>query len=217
MNAEKTPDYIPALRYKWLTHLYDATVSLTMPEKQFKIALVKQAGIQPHHKVLDFGCGSLTLTLLAKQNNPDAEFTGIDVDQQMISIAQKKIKQSGLQITIDQYNGSQLPYPDGSFDRVMTSLVLHHLDAQQKAYSLKEIKRVLKPDGELHVADWGKPANVFMRGLFYLVQLLDGFKTTTDHAKGLLPRYMIDAGFKEGKITSRFNTIFGTLQLFKAK
>jgi len=50
----------------------------------------------------------------------------------------------------------ELPYPDNSFDRVVSSLVFHHLTRENKIHSLKEVFRVLKPQGELHVLDFGK-------------------------------------------------------------
>lgn len=213
----KKQAYIPALRFNWLTGLYDQTVSLTMPEKQFKLALIKQADILPGYKVLDFGCGSLTLTLLAKENEPLAEYIGVDVDEQIISIAKKKLEKESVSIAIDQYDGVTLPYPDQSFDRVITSLVFHHLTAVQKANSLKEIKRVLKPGGQLHIADWGKAANPLMRMAFYLVQLLDGFATTTENVQGKLPDYLSKAGFLNIVKTKKFNTILGTLELLKSE
>ncbi|MFZ5552881.1 MAG: class I SAM-dependent methyltransferase [Bacteroidota bacterium] len=215
MSKEKT--FIPALRFNWLTGIFDPLLKYTMPEKRFKSALIDQAKISPSHSVLDFGCGSLTLTLLAKQKQPQAAFTGVDVDEKILTIARKKLGPSNSAIRIDKYDGLVLPYNDSSFDRVITSLVFHHLTTEQKESSLKEIKRILKPGGELHIADWGKPSNFLMRFAFYSVQLLDGFKTTRDNVKGLLPEFIRKAGFKEVSLHSRFNTIYGTLQLYKTK
>lgn len=215
-KIKKETNHIPALRFNWLTGFFDPLLKFTMPERRFKTALIEQANISPTHSVLDFGCGSLTLTLMAKQKQPEAEFTGVDVDEKILSIAKKKLVTSDGKVTIDKYDGIVLPYKDSTFDRVITSLVFHHLTSEQKENSFKEIKRVLKPGGELHIADWGKPANIFMRLAFYSVQLLDGFKTTRDNVNGLLPEYMKNGGFMEVTIQSRFNTIYGTLQLFKS-
>jgi len=54
---------------------------------------------------------------------------------------------------------------------------------------------VLKPGGELHVADWRKAQTMMQRLLFLSVQLLDGFETTADNVRGLLPEIIAEAGF----------------------
>ncbi|MFN5673885.1 MAG: class I SAM-dependent methyltransferase [Bacteroidota bacterium] len=215
INMEKT-NYIPALRFNWLTKLYNPLIAFTMPELKFKSALIEQANILPHHHVLDFGVGTATLSLLVRKTQPECAIDGVDVDEKIVKIAKEKVKKEKAQIMITKYDGIVLPYADNSFDRVITSLVFHHLDKHQKLNSLKEIKRVLKPNGELHIADWGKAANPIMRGLFYLVQLLDGFKTTTDNVKGLLPSYIDSTGFSNIANTTNYSTIFGTLSLYKS-
>lgn len=55
--------YIPALRFGWLTSLYDPVIAWTMRERTFKPRLVAQGGIEPGHRVLDLGCGPATLTI----------------------------------------------------------------------------------------------------------------------------------------------------------
>ena len=212
----KKETYIPALRYHWLTPFFDLVLRWTMPEKKFKTALLKQANIKDNMTVLDFGCGSLTLSLMAKKTSPNANFTGVDVDEKIISIAKKKLEKSNHQIKIAQYDGTILPYPDAHFDCVISSLVFHHLTKNQKENSLRELKRVLKPAGELHIADWGKAENIFMRTLFLSVQLLDGFETTNDNVRGLFPDFISNAGFSSVKETKKISTSFGTLSLYCA-
>lgn len=209
--------FIPALKYDWLTKIYDPVVQATMPEDKFKNALIAQAAIKDNAHVLDFGCGSLTLSIMAKIIQPSAFIHAVDVDEKILKIASDKMKQTGEEIFIQRYDGRILPYPSNTFDRVISSLVFHHLDREQKMNSLYEIFRVLKPGGELHIADWGKAKNGLMRSAFYLIQMLDGFKTTTDNVKGLIPAYMTQAGFMDVRETEQFQTIFGTLALYRAR
>jgi ubiquinone/menaquinone biosynthesis C-methylase UbiE len=208
--------YIPALRFNWLTKIYNPLIAFTMPELKFKAALISQADIKPGHYVLDFGIGTATLSILLRKNQPECHIDGVDVDENIIKIAKEKIEKEKAQIVISRYDGIILPYEDNTFDRVITSLVFHHLDKEQKLNSLKELKRVLKPSGELHIADWGKATSLLMRTLFYLVQVLDGFKTTNDNVKGLLPYYIEAAGFSQVTLTKNYSTIFGTLSLYKS-
>lgn len=90
-NNTKTNDFIPALKYPWLTRFYDPVLNFTMPERKFKAELIRQAGIQPNHHVLDFGCGSATLSLMLKMTKPQTVIRGVDVDDKNIAIAKRKI------------------------------------------------------------------------------------------------------------------------------
>ena len=209
--------YIPALKYDWLTPLYDPLLKWTMGEFAFKRQLVRQAGIEKGNRVLDLGCGTATLTLLIKKTHPEAEVVGLDGDLKVLEIAKAKAVKTGLKIALERGMAFELPYPDRSFDRVLSSLVFHHLTRDNKVRTLKEVFRVLKPGGELHVADWGKPQNTLMRVAFLLVQMLDGFNTTADSVNGLLPELFSQAGFEDTQQTDRHITLFGTLALYRAR
>ena len=216
MNEDRT-NYIPALRYEWLTGFYDTVMDKLMHETEFKQALVRQARVANNHQVLDLGCGTATLTLLIKQAHTEAQVTGLDGDPKALEIARGKVARSGLTIPLDEGMAFDLPYPDNSFDRVLSGLLFHHLTREDKERSLKEVYRVLRHGGELHVADWGKASNALMRSAFFLVQLLDGFKTTSDNVNGLLPNFFSKAGLQDVQQTTRYATMFGTMALYKAK
>jgi len=213
----KNEKYIPALSYDWLTPFYDPAVRLTTREKVFKKALVKQAKIKANHRVLDLACGTGTLTVLIRRMQPQTEVIGIDGDAKILETARTKAKESGVEIQFDEGMSFDLPYEDESFDRVVSSLFFHHLTRENKSKTLREVKRVLKSNGEFHIADWGLPANSLMKGSSYLIQLLDGFETTTDSFNGLLPKLMTDAGFETVEETNYYNSLFGTIRLHKSR
>lgn len=215
--SEERANYIPALRYEWLTGYYDAVMHKLMRETTFKQALVRQAKVENGHRVLDLGCGTATLTLMIKQAHPEAEVTGLDGDPKALEIARGKVAASGLAITLDEGMAFSLPYPDNSFDRVFSGLLFHHLTREDKERTLKEVVRVLRPGGELHVADWGKAGNPLMRSAFFLVQILDGFKTTTDNVNGLLPKFFNGSSLQDAQETARYATVFGTMSLYRAR
>lgn len=215
--VQKQNNYIPALRYEWLTGLYDPILQWTMREDAFKHHLVRQARIKNDHRVLDLGSGTATLTLLIKQTYPQADVVGIDGDQQVLEIARAKVAEHGLDITLDEGNATDLSYPDHSFDRVLSSLLFHHLTRENKERVLAEAFRVLRPGGEIHIADWGQTKNWLLRGAFLLVQLLDGFATTSDNVKGMLPVLLEKADFAEVQQSAQYSTIFGTLALYQAR
>lgn len=217
LNTVRNKDYIPALRYDFLTKLYDKVIFWTIRESTFKSALLIQVNPKKNFKILDLGCGTATLTIQLKEVYSDVEIIGIDGDPNILAMAAKKVKSSGVDIQLDRGMSFNLPYPDSSFDQVISSLMFHHLSRERKLETLREILRILKPEGELHIADWGKAQNVVMRIAFLAIQFLDGFNTTMDNIKGMLPMLCKQSGFTEIKETSQYITIFGPLSLYKAK
>lgn len=206
--------YLAPLKYGWLTSFYDPLLRWTLREETFKRRLIQQANIQPHHRVLDLGCGTATLTLLIKQLHPQAEVVGLDGDAKALAIARNKVAKAGVEIALKQGLSYEMDFPDHFFDRIISSLFFHHLTAENKRRTLAEIFRILKPGSELHVADWGKAQNVVMRGACYFMQMLDGFATTTENVQGKLPEFFREAGFTNVKETKRYMTVFGTLSLY---
>ena len=204
-------NYIPALGFKWLTPIYDPLFKWVMREESFKRRLIQRANIHPKMKVLDLGCGTGTLTLMLKHAHPEAEVTGLDGDPQVLDIAREKSR--SLNIQWDEGLAFSLPYPDSVFDRVVTSLVIHHLTADDKRRTFKEIYRVLKPHGKLHVLDFGAPHSFIPR---LMTKYMHGLEEAADNFDGLIPLFITDAGFGEVEEVEHFITIFGPLSLWQA-
>lgn len=208
--------YIPALAHAWLTRWYDPAIRWTTRERAFRGGLLAQAGIGPAQRVLDLGCGTGTLAIAIKQAESTANVTGLDGDPGILALARRKAAAAGVAIEWVEGRAEALPFADGAFDRVVSSLVLHHLDRPTQMAALREIRRVLVPGGEFHLADWGRAANPFMRAAFLSVQLLDGFATTQDNVRGNLPAFLRETGLAGVAETRRFATPCGTLALYRA-
>jgi ubiquinone/menaquinone biosynthesis C-methylase UbiE len=215
-HANKRPRYIHALRFSWLNRFYDPIVRWTTKEAKFKRRLVEQAAVG-HGRALDLGCGTATLTIMLKREFPDAEVSGLDGDPGVLKIARQKAEQEGANITLQQGMVDDPPFADNSFDRVVSSLLFHHLDRPTKQRTLAKALALLKPGGELHIADWGRAGNPGMRIAFLAVQLLDGFETTGDNVRGLLVEMIKGAGFEDVAETHRESTILGNLSLYRAR
>ncbi len=209
-------NYIPALRFHFLTRHFDTVLANTLKEEKFKSLLVKQANVRPGDRILDLGCGTGTLAVLLKQAVPTAHVVGLDADRAVLEIARKKAAEAEVEIEFHEALAWEAPFEPKSFERVVSSLVLHHLLDGDKLRTLQLVREWLRPDGELHIADWGKAQNALMRVAFLGVQLLDGFQTTTENVRrGLVP-VLRDAGFRSVAETHREMTLFGTLSLYRA-
>ena len=214
MSAES--EFTPALGFRWLTRLYDPLLRATLKEEKFKGMLVEQASIGPGQRVLDLGCGTGTLTIMLARACAQAEVVGLDADPEVIEIARRKITAAGVRVELFQAMAFAPPFEAKSFDRVVSSLVLHHLSRADKQRTFSKLRELLKPDGELHIADWGQAQNALMRLAFLGVQLLDGFESTSDNVEGRLIPLLEEAGFESVEETHREMTLFGTLALYRA-
>ena len=213
----KSLNYVPALGFNWLTKSYDWLISNFFPEKKFKAALIDQANILQGETVMDFGSGTGTLCVMLKQSYPASNVVGLDIDEKIINIARKKIQKEKLDIRLLQYDSNTIPLSDNSVDKIVTSLVLHHLNTDIKEKMFREFHRILKPGGEFHVADFEKPANLYTRIAFQLVRWLDGKECTSINVKGKLKGLIERNKFTWLTGGNYFNTIIGTIRLFGFK
>ncbi len=211
--SEEKRRYIPALHFRWLTPLYDPLLRWGMREEPFKRRLIAEAGIEPGMEVLDLGCGTGTLTVRLKRAHPQATVTGLDGDPEVLALAQAKAEQAGVNIQWDHGMAYKLPYPDQSFNRVLTSLVLHHLDPDDKRKTFREVLRVLQPGGGFYIVDFGPPHSTAMR---MAANIMAHFEETADLFKGHLPPMLTEAGFAQIAEKARFSTLLGPLSLLRA-
>lgn len=209
--------YTPALRFHALTGCFDALMAHSAKQARLRGLLLDQLDPQPGQRVVDLGCGTGTLAILLKQRTPESEVVGVDPDPDALRIARGKADAAGVKIEFREALAWEAHLPAHSFDRVVSSLVFHHLSFQDKRRALATAREWLRPGGELHVADWGRAQNPLMRLAFLGVQLLDGFETTAENARVGLAPAIRSAGFEAVEETHRERTIFGTLSLYRAR
>jgi len=211
--SENQHAYIPALSFRFLTPFFDFIQKYIVRDIRYKSLLLEQANIQPGHKVLDLGCGTGTLAMMAKAAQPEADVTGLDADPEMLQIAIVKSAEEKIPVKFDVGFAHELPYPDASFDRVLSSIMIHHLKTPEKEKAAYEVFRVLKPGGELHIIDFGKPVTWYGK---LLGPFLHGFEEANDNIEGKLPQIFGAPGLRT-TITGDFKTFFGDLAFLSGK
>jgi SAM-dependent methyltransferase len=208
--------YVTALGYRWLTRLYDPLIRLTMAERQFKEQLLTQAAVSSSMRVLDVGCGTGTLLLLLAARGV-AGSVGLDGDLDILRVARRKVQRNRAPIGLVGAFSTAIPFPARLFDRVFSTLMLHHLDDAAKLKTLIEVRRVLRAEGELHIADWGQPHTRLMRLAARLVSAFDGRDVTRANLEGRIPDLCRQAEFTHVELRAERSTVFGTLAFYRAR
>ena len=217
MSTPATDRYVPAAGHAAFTRIYDAVLALTMRESRWRPVLAGQVldGVPEAGTVIEVGSGTGTLAISLAQSRTDITVIGIDGDPEVQALATRKPGAEA--VSWREGLAGQLALPDASVDRVVMSLLLHHLDRAGKDEALREARRVLRPGGRLHVADWGRAHDPVMRTAFFVLQLIDGFDGTRDHAAGRLPAIVEHASFGAVQTRERLRTTWGSLELLRAE
>jgi ubiquinone/menaquinone biosynthesis C-methylase UbiE len=145
--------YLPGMGKDVLIPLYDVVHRLFRVGR-LHAEMVRRAGLRPGQRVLDIGCGTGNLLLALGARRPDLELVGLDPDPKALARAERKARRAGVSVRWERGFADELPQPDASVDRVFSSLMLHHLDPPVKDATLAEVRRVLRPDGALVLADF---------------------------------------------------------------
>src|SRR3954451_2284585 len=120
--------FLPGMGRDWLLPLYDPFTRLIGVEAAHR-KLADQAEVASADRVLEIGCGTGNLALLVKRMRPQLEVAGLDPDPKALARAERKARRAGLALALDRGFADELPYPDARFDRVLSSLMFHHLEA----------------------------------------------------------------------------------------
>ena len=138
-----------------LMEWYHDTFSFRGKLRELRQRTANLARIQPGDAVLDVGCGTGTLALAVQRRLGSAgRVAGVDPGAEQIARARAKAARRNAPIEFQVGVIEQLPFPDSTFDVVLSTLMMHHLPAPLKRQGLAEIARVLKPGGRLVIADF---------------------------------------------------------------
>jgi ubiquinone/menaquinone biosynthesis C-methylase UbiE len=204
-------DYMPAAGRDAFLPGYDL-LSLLGGFNRVHERLIDQADLAEGYSILEIGCGTGNLAIRAKKSHPAVSVTGSDPDPLALKRAHRKAARlSG--IRFERGYAQRLPYADGEFDRVLSSMMLHHLDGDAKTAAAAEAFRVLRPGGRLHLVDMGGDMTAH-----------DGLSARlvrhSPHAAGNLgdaiPRLLGAAGFECTEVATQRNRFVGRLSYYRA-
>jgi ubiquinone/menaquinone biosynthesis C-methylase UbiE len=205
--------FLPAAGLDFLLPLYDPMVKLLGADRARK-KLFDQASVQPHHRVLDVGCGTGTFAVAIQGWLPSVQVVGLDPDPKALARSRRKAERAGVSIRFDQGFANTLPYSDGSFDRVFSSLMFHHLPHDAKLATMREVRRVLKPSGSLHLLDFEQEGP---RSHNPLARWLHSGERMQGNTREQILGWMREAGLAEPRVVDSDQPIFGKIVYFVAR
>ena len=208
-NTERA--YLPAAGHDWFLPLYDPLTRLLGADEARRI-LLDQAALQDATRVLDVGCGTGTLAVLISRQYPEVQVVGLDPDAKALARAVGKARRARAPIQFDQGFADALPYPDGWFDRVLSSMMFHHVAFQDRPAVLREILRVLRPGGRLEMLDFAGPQE---NGGF-IARMVHSHHQLKDNAEHKILSLMTDTGFREVRLVQQRGFLFGRVAYYQA-
>lgn len=125
--------------------------------------LVKFAQVRPAQRVLDVGCGTGVVAITAARAG--AKVSGLDLTPALLERARENASMAGVDVDFIEGDAEALPYPDASFDVVLSQF--GHIFAPRPAIAVKEMLRVLKSGGRIAFSTW--PPEHFIGRMFALI------------------------------------------------
>jgi len=193
-------DYLPAAGKHWLLPLYDPLLALLTGERQWRGRIIASLDLKRGDRVVDVGCGTGTLAIMAKQAEPGAEIIGVDPDPNALALGRKKAARKGVAVSFQRGFGDEtatLVGADGA-TKAVSSLALHHMPRETHLQTIAAMRDALRPGGAIRIAD-------FVAGNF-------GGTPASDLVQDLSA-----AGFENARVLHRFRVAFSDAVLVAAE
>lgn len=214
MNTASGRTYLPAAGHEIFLPFYDVMTEL-MGANRVRRALLDSLAFAPGSKALDIGCGTGTFVALLKRLHPQVQVVGLDPDPKALARARRKAEKTGTEVDLVQGFSQELRFADGTFDHVFSSFMFHHLDADVKQATLREVWRVLRPGGRFHLLDFGGSDS----GRYgWLARFFHSQAQLKDNVEPRVLTGLKSAGFSDARKASEHKVLlgFGRAVLYQA-
>lgn len=119
-----------------------------------------------HRQILDVATGTADVAIMTAKALPEARITGLDLSAEMLKVGDTKIAKQNLtdRIELLQGDSENLPFEDNSFDALTVAFGVRNYENLERG--LREMRRVLRPDGKLVVLEFSRPRRFPFKQLF---------------------------------------------------
>ena len=212
-----------APKYDFFNRLFSLRVDLL-----WRKSLVKWMQSDNPKQILDVatGTGELAITLWKKFR---VKITAVDLSQEMLNLADKKIKELGADITIQKANAENLPFESNKFDAVSVGFGVRNFENLEKG--LSELRRVVKENGNVYILEFSKMEGVlsplynfyFRKVLPFLAKMISGEKEAYTYLPDSVQNFPCGERMKNILLDLGFSKVeykklsLGIVTIYKAK
>ena len=149
--------------YDKLNHILSLNVDKGWRKKAVRQIIDTDAPL----RILDVACGTGDFLIeIAEKANKESLLQGIDISEEMMKIGREKIKKHGFTAKLEQADCEALPFDNDTFDRISVGFGVRNFE--HLSLGIKEMCRVLKPNGKLGIRERSVPTNPFFRWCYKL-------------------------------------------------
>lgn len=212
-----------APKYDFFNRLFSLRIDLL-----WRKSLVKWMQSDDPKQILDVAAGTGELAIVLWKNFR-VKITAVDLSQEMLNLADKKIKQLGADITAQKANAENLPFESNKFDAVSVGFGVRNFENLEKG--LSELRRVVKENGSVYILEFSKMEGVlsplynfyFNKVLPFLAKMISGEKEAytylPDSVKNFpcgerMKNILLDLGFSKVEYKK---LSLGIVTIYKAK
>jgi ubiquinone/menaquinone biosynthesis C-methylase UbiE len=208
------------IRFRIAKLLYDIFSFVMVRDASWQQSLYESIGQAAKKRILSVGPGSASAAAALAAKFPEAEIVGADPSPQAVKRARRVIarrKLSNLTVVNAPEQCGRLPFNAGTFDKIVVVLTLHDRPPNEKIALGKELLRILRRGGTLHVADYDKPVNDRERRILMFSERISGQAAVEPHLSGSWTTFLTTAGFIGIRRQSSVSVEIGRIAIVKAR
>lgn len=186
------------IRFRVAKLLYDTSFSTTIQDVSWQRPLYESIGHVASNRVLVAGRGGASVASALAAQFPDAKITGADPNSQAVKKVRRVIarrKLANLTVVDAPQQSKRLPFDGATFDKAVGVLALHDRSPDEKVAYARELLRVLRRGGTLHLAEYDKPTTGRESHVLKLAERISGRAAVEPHLSGNWTTVLATAGF----------------------
>jgi ubiquinone/menaquinone biosynthesis C-methylase UbiE len=204
---------IQPLGPSWFTGAYDPLTARWPAGNKMRDTVIDALQPAAGQRLLELGCGSGRLAIQIKRGWPEVAITAVDGNRDIMKVARRRAEQAGVDIDFVLGDFTACPL-EGSYDRVYSTLVLHHLNLEAKQEVFARIRGLLAPGGKFVVADFSGHHGSGQAILSKLSMLSDPLGAKQPHRDGSFEAAMRET-FIVVRSLARISSVFGAIEVWE--